>query len=152
MSHLLKRLESLAPQTARRFQASGPIQRRNAVVAACELAASRTGLESPDAAAALRLLRSGVTDSDQRTLLERLAEQLDDIYFSLSDRTDSESESAAMGAFFRARAAAALAFALGNSVADQLEALYEACACFDDGAEVLARVENELGSPRADGG
>jgi hypothetical protein len=77
--------------------------------------------------------------------LEVLAAQLDEQYFKLSEKAEP-AESQALATFRKARAAAALAFALSQDSAQLHEAIYEAIAASSDRSEVIRAAANTLAS------
>ena len=78
-----------------------------------------------------------------RHKLEVLSEQLDERYFKLSEGAESIS-SEALDTFRKARAAAALAFALSPNSEQLHEAMYEAIAASIDQSETVRAAETAL--------
>ncbi|WP_166296991.1 hypothetical protein [Bradyrhizobium sp. 2S1] len=87
--------------------------------------------------AALDLLRhGGSAPPDIRQKLDSLAAQFDEQYFKLSGESDATTSEALL-VFRKARAAAALAFALSPDSGQLHEAMYEAIIASDDHAEAI---------------
>ena len=123
------RLDSIAPLIAERFRRAPPDVRRRATLVAIEHAIAATGVSGSDVDAALEVLRSATPPpTNLRQRFETSAAEHDEEYIQLSET--GQRETAALWAFSKARALAALAFALSN---DELhEAIYEAMAAVDD--------------------
>jgi hypothetical protein len=140
----LSRLDTLSPHLANVFRDANDEQRRRATLAACLAALAQTGLQGGDVDAALALLRNGRNDrSNLHHKLENLAAQLDEQYFRLSEESDATAPEA-LATFRKARAAAALAFAISPDSAKLHEAIYEAIAASRDQIEALRAAEAAL--------
>ncbi len=140
----LLRLDSISPSLTKAFRDASDDQRRRAALAACLVAVAQTGLRGRDVDAALALLRDERNQrSDMCHKLEVLSEQLDERYFKLSEEAESIS-SEALDTFRKARAAAALAFALSPNSEQLHEAMYEAIAASTDQAETVRAAETVL--------
>jgi hypothetical protein len=140
----LFRLDSLSPTLTNAFRNASDDQRRRAALAACLVAVAQTGLRGSDVDAALALLRDERNQrSEIRHKLEVLSEQLDERYFKLSEEAESIS-SEALDTFRKARATAALAFALSPNSEQLHEAMYEAIAASTDQSETVRAAETAL--------
>jgi hypothetical protein len=101
------------------------------------VAIAQTGLQGTEIDVALVLLRNKQNErSSARHNLEVLAAQLDEQYFKLSEDGESNT-SKALAAFRKARAAAALAFALSPDARELHEAMYEAITASSDPSEAI---------------
>ncbi len=112
-----------------------PRQLRRIAAAAALLAIRRTGLSDPRLNDALFLLHSGNSGEDEQWVVDRLTEELDEKACDIQEQADAGnvSQQAYLEMFSRARAAAAVGFALGgNPLESALEAVYEAHAAIGD--------------------
>jgi len=101
-------------------------------------------LQSGEVDDALALLRRDVPgSSDMQQKLDRLAAELDERYFVLSADTDNITPEAFV-MFQKARAAAALAFALSPNGEQLHEAIYEAISASSDPDEAAQAAEAVL--------
>ena len=128
----LSRFATLSSGWAEAYRQAPRGQRRRAALAMCLFAVEQAGLQSGKVDAALALLRREVpSSSDMQQTLDRLAAELDERYFELSDNTENITPEAFV-TYQKARAAAALAFALSPDGQQLHEAIYEAiCASSD---------------------
>lgn len=142
------RLDSVAPAVAMNFGQASSRQRRQAVLIACEYAATTVHLQMPDADQALDVLR-GTASADPclRHRLEDLASEFDEEYFRQSEEIDSTQEQKALQYFSKARAISALAFALSTDASLCHEAIYEAIAAVDDPDVLIRRLIEALRLP-----
>jgi len=135
------RLDSISENLANSFRQASELQQRRAASAAAQIAASRTGLRGNEVDAALEILRHGGNDGTAvRQKLETLSADLDDQYLRLGEDADEESgqvSAEALLLFRKARAAAALAFALSSDSEQLHEAVYEAIIASEDRAETI---------------
>jgi len=116
------------------------------VLAACEASATRAGLDDEDAVAALEALRrSSPADAPLRERLETRAAALDDAYLKLEAENETQ-KLEALRLFSKARAIAALAFAMSEEDSQLHESLYEAIASVDDSADIVQLAETALAS------
>ena len=141
------RLDSISQNLADAFRQAGELQRRRAASAAAQIAASRTGLRGSEVESALEILHRGGDGSAVRPNLEALSADLDDQYFRLGEAEDEESGEAspeALRLFRKARAAAALAFALSPDTEQLHEAVYEAIIASEDRAETIRSADTAL--------
>lgn len=140
------RLDSVAPAVAERFRQAPANRRRQAVLVACEYAATVVGLTEREVGQALDVLREAVSpDPSLRERLERAAAELDDGYLRLNEEGEPARKQEAVRLFSKARATSALAFALSTDEAQLHEALYEAIAAVDDPGHMTRLVEGALG-------
>jgi hypothetical protein len=140
----ISRFETESPSLMEAYRQADHDQRRRAALAMCLFAIEQAGLQSREVDDALALLRHDVPgSSDMRQKLDRLTEELDEQYFRLSDNTENITPEAFV-MFQKARAAAALAFALSPH-GDQLhEAIYEAIYASSDPDEATQAAEAML--------
>ena len=140
----LLRLDSISPNLAGAYREANDDQRRQAVLAACSAAVAQAGLRGAEVDAALAVLRHERTEQpDMRHELDRLAAQLDEDYFKLSEEAETTTPEALL-TFRKARAAAALAFALSPDAAQLHEAMYEAIVAWGNQAEAARVAETAL--------
>ncbi|WP_029083266.1 hypothetical protein [Bradyrhizobium sp. th.b2] len=136
MENLL-RLDSISPGLAGSFRRANDDQRRHAALATCLVAVARAGLQGDEVDAAINLLRhGGSAQPGVRQRLDSLTARFDEQYFKLSGESDATSSQALL-VFRKARAAAALAFALSPDSRQLHEAIYEAIIASDDQAEAI---------------
>lgn len=140
------RLDSISSDMAESFRHAAPAQRRKAALVACELVASRVGLDAEGVAALEHLRHGGRGDPDLRRQVERLAARLDYEYLRLDAEGDEAKRPEMLRLFSNARAASALGFALSEDHGQLHEAIYEAIAAVDDAAEVVHPVGEALRS------
>jgi hypothetical protein len=121
----LSRLETLSPSLAEAYRQANDDRRRRAALTMCLFAVEQAALRTEEVDAALALLRRGVpAPRDMQEKLLRLAAQLDERYFSLSDNTENITPEA-LAMFQKARAAEALALALSPNAEQLPERLAE---------------------------
>lgn len=131
------RLDSISASLADSFRKADDEQRRHAALATCLVAVARAGLQGNEIDAAVDFLRHGGEDQlAVRRKLDSLTEQFDEQYFKLSEDADGTTPEALL-VFRKARAAAALAFALSPDPGQLHEAMYEAIVASDDQAEAV---------------
>jgi hypothetical protein len=138
------RLETISRSLSEAFRQAGDRQRQRAAALACEIAVSQSGLCGNAVDAALKLLRDWGTELDVQREIGALIERLDDEYLQLWDQAEPAEKLKALTLFRKARAAAALSFALSGDPERLHEAIYEAAFASDDWAGVLRSVEMEL--------
>lgn len=143
----MKRLETISPSLAEKLARASAEQRRRLVLAACELAVQRAGLDSEEVNAALASMQQRVPiPSEQVAKIAALVERLDERYFTLQEAVDEgrASPDDYLVPFSQARAASATVYALKDDSLDAgMEAIYEA-AVATDAAEETARALGEL--------
>jgi hypothetical protein len=131
----VSRLESLSPSWAEAYRQANDGRRRRAALAMCLFAVEQAGLRNDEVDAALALLhREAPGSGDMQEKLLRLAAQLDERYFELSDNTENITPEASV-MFQKARAAEALALALSPNGERLDEAIYEAIYASGDPEE-----------------
>ena len=135
----LELLRQTAGELASRIEVAGAEQLRRISSAIAHAAVERSGLSHPLITEALRHLSlSAQPRSELRPRVQSLAEQLDADYLVLKqpyeEREDAgKTEPEVRAAFARARAASAVAAALGSDArAAAAETAYEAIAATDD--------------------
>lgn len=140
----ISRFETESPSLVEAYRQANHNQRRRAALAMCLFALEQSGLQGGEVDDALAVLRRGVPESgDMQQKLDQLAAELDERYFVLSNNTDNITpESFVM--FQKARAAAALAFALSPSGEKLHEAIYEAISASSDLDEATRAAEAML--------
>lgn len=138
------RLHSISQTLGDAFHRASDLQKRRATLAASLIAVSRAGLRGEEIDAALMILRHGGDGAPVRRKLESLSRRFDDEYFRLREEGDSATKLKALLQFQKARAAAALAFALSSDSQQLHEAVYEAIIASEDQAEVVRSVEGAL--------
>jgi hypothetical protein len=124
-------------------------QLRRIASAIAHTAVERSGLVHPVITEALRQLSiTARPDSKLRARVQSVAEQLDEDYFvtkePFEEREDAgKTEPAVLTAFARARAASAVAAALGSDARDAAaEAAYEAIFATDDSEQLIHVAES----------
>lgn len=139
-------LEYLSPSLAEAYRQAVDDRRRRAALAMCVLAVEQSGLQSGEVDAALALLRRDApATGDIQEKLRRLAEQLDERYFELSDNTENITPEASV-MFQKARAAEALVLALSPNGEQLHEAIYEAIYASNEPDEATQAAEAMLGA------
>jgi hypothetical protein len=138
------RLNTLSRALSEAFQRAGHEKRRRAALLACESAVSQAGLRGKIIETALSIIREGGRVAATRLDIEALRDHFDAKYLWLQDQDEPAAQSEALLQFRRARAAAALAFALSAESEQLHEALYEAAFATDDQAGVVRSVQSAL--------
>lgn len=138
------RLDSISPDLSRLFRAGSAVGRKNALLAACTKAVSDTDLGGRDVDNALEAINSELTNSDALAVkLNALAADFDERYFALSEDIEPLPASA-LALFQKARAAAALAFAVSGDPDERHDALYEAISATNDRIGMIQMAEEAL--------
>jgi hypothetical protein len=123
-------LALIAPDLVEALSNADIAAQRRAAVAAATLALQRTGqIDDPTVAAALTLPENGTASTENIAAVNQLTERLDEHAWELQEQTSSgdKSEQDYLTAFTRARAVAALGYALAPDIATAVgDALYEA--------------------------
>lgn len=143
----MSRLQGTYPELYSRFQQAPPPARRAATLAACRYAVAQAEFDHAAVAAALTALEQGIPAPPVlKSQLEALAAGFDEEYFELQEAYEEgeASEKEYLRPFNRARALAALRFAVEGSSAAAAEALYEALATTDDPSRLLAVIDAHL--------
>lgn len=135
------RLDSKAPSVANSLRRATPEQQQRAALAACEVVVPAVGVQAEDdVRAALRELREARShDATLRKRLTALSERFDDEYFRLDEEGDEAKKPEVLRQFAKARAVAALAFALSDDPSRFHEAIYEAMSATVDEPSTVAR-------------
>ena len=140
----ISRFESISPSLVEAYRQANHDQRRRAALAMCLFAVEQAGLQSGEVDDALALLRRDVPgSSDMQQKLDRLAAELDERYFVLSGNTETITPEAFVMCQ-KARAAAALAFALSPNGEQLHEAIYEVICASSDPDEAAQAAEAVL--------
>jgi hypothetical protein len=142
---IMSGLSLLSESLERKFTSAAPQRQSAAILAACEFAVKKAGLEDDAAGEALAALRAGRDFTvSLRERLDELVEELDEEYFKLKEEADEgDRDDEEWRPFFaKARAAAALASAGEESG----EAIYEASFAVeeDEKGELVKLVEGAL--------
>ena len=141
-------LRKTAKDLAQRLDSANEVQRRRIAASIAQAAVARTGLTDPVISEALTHLEDSCTsDASLRVRVTALTEQLDDEYFQLqeSEEDGDEKDPAILDAFSKARAAAAVAAALGDNALDAAaETAYETIAASVDIAHMTAIADKVL--------
>jgi hypothetical protein len=94
---------------------------------------------------AIAILRgTDLPDSSLPPRLQVMAVEFDDAYIRMSEDTPETPKQGAVSLFAKARAVAALSYALSQDEDDQLEAIYEAIHAESDPVEATRLVESLL--------
>jgi hypothetical protein len=132
----LELLRQRAPSLAGILDASDSGQLRRISSSIARAAVERSGLTDPPIAEALRHLSlSASSHPELQARVQSLAEKLDAHYFDLQDLCErgKATDAQVLAAFSKARAATAVASALGDVASSSAaEAAYEAVCAFDD--------------------
>lgn len=141
----MKRLETISPSLAEKLARASAEQRRSLVLAACELAVQRAGLDSEEVNLALASMQQRLPiAAEQVAKIAALVKRLDERYFTLQEDADEGRASPAdyLVPFSQARAASAAAYALkDDSLAAGMEAIYEAAVATDSPEETARALE-----------
>ena len=147
----LEFLRQTAGELASQIEAAGAEQLRRVSSAIAHAAVERSGLSHPVITEALQHLNlSAQPRSELRARVQSLAKQLDADYFDLKqpyeEREDTgKREPAVVAAFARARAASAVAAALGDLARTAAaETAYEALAADDDSVYLTSVAQSAL--------
>jgi hypothetical protein len=130
------RLSSIAPDLVATLERQRPRRLRLVAASAVGLAVERVRLADPQLEAALGALREGrFGNTNERTGVVRLAQELDEMAWAEQDKAEAGdgSRETYVIIFRKARAAAAVGFALEtDALTGTLEAVYEAQAAVKD--------------------
>jgi hypothetical protein len=138
------RLDSMSTSLATALRQAVASKRCVATSIACSNAVSAVGLRGEEVDAAIAILNEGgIGSGSLRHKLEMLSAEFDDAYFRLKGET-REMPPPALLLFRKARAAAALAFAVSADPTHQLEAVYEAISASDDEERAILLVNAAL--------
>lgn len=135
------RLSGVSEVLDSRLRTCSAAQRRAAVLAACESAVARSGLNHPLATEILDLLKSeGRIRNETKAAIHSLTERLDLKYLRLNASRNPNFD-AVGAAFALARAAMSLDFAARtDSIEDAIEAVYEAVKSHEDEETLVNRL------------
>lgn len=149
----MERLELAAPELFAELCDAPASEQRAASIHACRLAVAATGLDHPVVTRALDSLTEGRTSRpDERSDLADLADELNALAsrFMEQSRGSDEARTQYLARFSRARAAAAVAFALeGEAPRASAEAIYEAAHAIDEPGEMFEGIRAEMCAQRA---
>lgn len=143
----MARLELVEPDFARSLQQRDPRELRQIAALAADHALERFPIDDSRVSNAREKLRRGETGAGiERDQLMTLVEEFDELGFDLGDTLDADGQGANreayLEAYYRARAAHALWFALDDDpVLAALDALYEAEAATRRMADLKALTE-----------
>lgn len=129
---VVSRLSTIAPDLVESLEGQRPARLRRVAAGVASLAVERTRLSDRRLDAALGALREGRRGAtSERTGVECLTHELDEIAWDAQEK--AEPHESCVFAFRRARAAAAVGFALeADALAAALGAVYEAQAAVRD--------------------
>ena len=128
-------LAQISPELVDLLRRSTDDTRHQIVERACLLAVQRADVADPrltEALDAIRRRNFGVPDL--RSQIDALTQELDEIAWDTQDRVEDgdATENEYLRAFVKARAAAAIGFALDGSLAASFDSLYEAYYAVDN--------------------
>jgi hypothetical protein len=130
------RLSSVAPELVDDLLRLDPVQSERIALAVVDWILEEVRVEDPRLTAALSVLRGGRVDSETRSRLQELVEELDERAWDIQDAlagSQFQDESDYTEAFARARAVNAVWYALGGPSAEMtVECAYEAQAAEGD--------------------
>jgi hypothetical protein len=127
-------LMQISPELVDKLRRSGDETRHRIVERACLLAVQRADVAAPTLTEALDVIhRRSFGVPDLRSQVDGLAQELDEIAWDIQDRigTGGATEAEYRRAFVKARAAAAIGFALDGSLSASFDSLYEAYYAID---------------------
>jgi uncharacterized protein YciI len=131
----MMRLEREAKDIADRLLTAGPMQRRNATLAACELALKLASVTNSVVLSALDQYKTnGAIAKQSIAEVKEVAEHLDEGYFAATEATDTNGTlgEEALRLFGQARAVSAVLACGGqDSLESAMDAIYEALAATD---------------------
>ncbi|MFI7603244.1 hypothetical protein [Actinoplanes sp. NPDC049681] len=136
-------LIQISPELVDMLRQSDDDTRHQIVERACLLALQRADVADPKLTEALNAIgRRSFGNPDLRNQVDALTQQLDEIAWDTQDRVEAGD---AVGdeyrrAFMKARAAAAIGFALDGSLAASFDSLYEAYHAIDSRDDFLRAV------------
>ena len=144
---MISRLSSIAPGLAERLEGQEPERLRVVAAKAAALAVLDTGMSAILSGGLVALRDGRFGNSADRAGVLRLVDELDAAAWDLQEQSENDAGSpeAYLSAFRRARAAAAVGFALdSDAVTAALESVYEAEAAVSDPEAVVAVAEAAL--------
>jgi hypothetical protein len=136
----------ISPDLVEMLRAVSVDERRRVVERVCRLAIERTGVSDEvtiDAVDGLRRLKD--LDVSIRAKVSALTQRLDEVAWDLQEKVENNAatEDEYLQAFMKARATAAVGFALDNSLSGTFDALYEAYYAIGDREEFVRTVATE---------
>lgn len=148
--HAMTRLEQFFPVLSRALHEASESKRARAIVMACEMAITMSGVEDAVVLRLLQRLRQGVRfNAAERAEIDTVASRLDEEYLRLHDASghDHARVGEAIRAFAKARAVAAVGFAGVGTVGSDDDAIYEATHAMEhSGSEMIMRIRKCLES------
>jgi hypothetical protein len=136
-------LVQISPELVDMLRQSADDTRHQIVERACLLAVQRADVADPKLTEALDAIRwRSFGIPDLRSQLDALTQELDEIAWDTQDRVEAgdATEDEYHWAFVKARAAAAIGFALDGSLAASFDSLYEAYYAIDNRADFMRAV------------
>jgi hypothetical protein len=133
-------LTQISPELVDQLRQSTDDTRHQLVERACLLAVQRTNVADPRLTEALDAIHSRTFGiQDLRTQVDALTQELDETAWDIQDRVDAgdASQDEYHRAFVKARAAAAIGFALDGSLEASFDSLYEAYYAIDNRDDFL---------------
>lgn len=139
-------LTQISPELVDRLRRSADDTRHQIVERACLLAVQRTDVTDPKLTEALNAIRRrSFGNEDLRGRVDVLTQEWDEIAWNIQDRVEAGDAVATdyHRAFARARAAAAIGFALDGSLAASFDSLYEAYHAIDNRDDFLRAIASQ---------
>jgi hypothetical protein len=136
-------LVQISPELVDMLRQSTDDTRHQIVVQACLLAVERADMDDPKLTEALDAIRRrSFAIPDLRSRLDALKQELDEIAWDTQDRVEAghATEEEYRRAFAKARAAAAIGFALDGSLSASFDSLYEAYYAIDNRDDFMRAV------------
>lgn len=136
------RLDSIAPQLAKKLRLANAETQRATALAACDYGIKNAQVDA-DAIHILESLRlRGTVSEEQVSELNSMVSKLDQAYFQATEKGDNEG---AMKFFSRARAVSAIAAAtIEDTYEAATESIYEASTTSEEAADLIAMITKIL--------
>jgi hypothetical protein len=138
-------LTQISPELVDRLRRSADDARHQLVERACRTAVQRADVTDPKVTEGLDAIRSRSFGSRElRSRLDGLTQELDEVAWDLQDQIDAgdATEAEYRCAFIKARAVAAIGFALDGSLTASFDSLYEAYYAIDNRDDFLRCIED----------
>lgn len=141
---MMMRLETITKDFTEKLRKASPARQRAATLVACQIALQAAQIDLTVVSESLVLLQQKSTlPKEHVKKLNAIAAQLDEEYFDMQERVESEpaSASASLLLFAKARAVSALAYAGGDDALDAaMEAIYEASTAVENSSQFFDAV------------
>lgn len=132
------RLDSIAPQLAKKLHLATTQTQRATALAACDYGIRNAQVDAPVILILESLRQNGTLSKEQISELNSIVCLLDQEYFQASEKGDNEG---AIRLFSQARAVSAIAAAaMDNSYEAAIESIYEASTTTDEATELIALI------------